>query len=127
MRLHLDTSFLVDWERDEPNVAMLRDEILAGVHAVTVDATIETEFFATLRADRRTQAIFSSVLIVGNRLPVRPEASRLAAAWLAPMDREQRRARFADAIIAAVAHNEGATVVTNDTGMPLFPVPILLY
>ena len=127
MRLHLDTSYLVDWERDEPIVATLREEILSGVHTVSVDPIVETEFFATLRADRKTQAVFASVLVVGTRLPITSETSRLAAVWLAPMDQAQRRARFADALVAAIALVDGATVLTSDTGMPTFPVSVLLY
>jgi predicted nucleic acid-binding protein len=127
VRLHLDTSFLVDWERAEPIVTTLREEILSGAHVVSVDPIVEAEFFATLRADRKTQAVFASVLVVGTRLPITSEASRLAATWLAPMDQAQRRARFADALVAAIAHVDGATVLTSDTGMPTFPVSVLLY
>lgn len=127
MRLHLDTSFLVDWEREVPAIATLRDEILSGVHTVSIDPIVETEFFATPRASRKTQAIFATVLVLGTRLPITSEACRLAASWLASMDQPQRRARFADAIVAATAHADGATVVTSDTGMPHFPVSVLLY
>jgi predicted nucleic acid-binding protein len=127
VRLHLDTSFLVDWEREDPIVTTIREEILTGIHVVSIDPIVEVEFFATLRADRRTQAIFASVLVVGVRLPITSEASRLAAIWLAPMDQAQRRARFADALVAAIAHFAGATILTSDTGMPSFPVSVLLY
>jgi predicted nucleic acid-binding protein len=52
----------------------------------------------------------------------------LAASWLAPMDPAQRRARFADALIAAIADLDGATLVTSDTKIEgVFPVPVLLY
>jgi predicted nucleic acid-binding protein len=43
------------------------------------------------------------------------------------MDQAQRRARFADALVAAIADSAGATVLTSDTGMPTFPVSVLLY
>ena len=52
----------------------------------------------------------------------------LAASWLGPTDRIQRRAHFADALIAAVTYIDGATLVTSDTKIKgVFPVPVLLY
>ncbi len=127
MRLHLDTSFLVDWHRDESVIHQYRSEILAGDHIVSVDPVVEAEFFGSMRADRDAEIVFASALAQGSRLPFSSEAARLAATWLAPMDQKQRRARFADALIAAIASLDGATVLTNDTGMPMFGVPVLLY
>jgi predicted nucleic acid-binding protein len=127
VRYHLDTSFLIDWEREEQRTTTVHEEILQRLHVVSVDPIVETEFFASFRAGRQAQAVFGTVLIIGTRVTITPQASRMAAVWLAPMDRVQRRARFADAIVAAVAFLEGATLITSDTGMRSFPVPVLLY
>jgi predicted nucleic acid-binding protein len=127
VRYHLDTSFLIDWRASDPGTESLCQEILAGNHTVTVDPIVQTEFLAAPRLDRTYEFVFDTVLSLGNRIELTSEMSRLAATWLAPMDRPQRRARFADALVAAAAHVERAILVTSDTGMPVFPVTILLY
>ena len=127
MRYHLDTSFLIDWRRSSPKIIGLRDEIAARLHVVSIDPIVHTEFFAAPRTDRTYDAVFESVIRLGTILPLTPQVSRLAATWLGPMDQPQRRARFADALVAAVAYLDNATLVTSDTAMPLFPVPVLLY
>lgn len=127
MKYHLHTSFLVDWRRSDPRIADLRAEISAGIHTVSIDPVVQTEFFAAPRIDRSYEVVFDAILGVGTRIDLSDEMSRMASRWLGPMDRVQRRARFADALIAAAAYTQGATVVTSDTGMPLFPVSVLLY
>ena len=94
---------------------------------VSVDPIVHAEFFAAPRLDRTYDLVFDSVTRAGTILPLTPQVSRLAATWLGPMDQPQRRARFADALVAAVAYLDNATLVTNDKGMPLFPIPVLLY
>lgn len=127
MRYHLDTTFLIDWRRSASTTRGLRDEISARLHVISIDPIVHTEFFAAPRIDRTYDAVFASVMTFGELLPLTPEGSRLAATWLAPMDPAQRRARFSDALVAAVAHLSDATLVTSDRGMSLFPVPLLLY
>ena len=128
MRYHLDTTFLIDWRKSNPDIAALREEITAGAHKVSIDPIVQTEFFAAPRLDRTYEGVHGAVLGLGTLLPLPSEAAMLAASWLAPMDRAQRRARFADALIAAIAHLDGATLVTSDTKIEgVFPVPVLLY
>ncbi len=128
MRYHLDTTFLVDWQREDPRVQSLRAEITAGQHEISVDPIVEAEFFAVPILNRDIELIFDSILSLGERLPITSVASQMAARWLGPMDAAQRLARFADAIIAAVAVTNGATLLTNDTRIgPVFPVPIQHY
>jgi len=127
VRYHLDTTFLVDWRRSDLGSQLLRDEILAGMHTVTVDPIAQTEFFAAPRPDRRYEFVFDAILTVGTRVALTSDMCRTASTWLGSMDRVQRRARFADALIAAAAYAHRATLITSDTGMSVFPVAILLY
>lgn len=59
-------------------------------------------------------ALFETVRAFAQALPLTSEAAQLAASWLAPMDKEKRRAHFADALIGAIATLDGATLVTGD-------------
>ena len=128
MRYHLDTSFLVDWQRVHPSVERLREEILTGVHQVSVDAIVQTEFFAVQRVDRAARSVFETVLDLAEWISITPAVSRLAAQWLGPMDAAQRLAHFADALIAAVATVERAILVTGDKRIArVFPVAVLEY
>ncbi|HYM15155.1 MAG TPA: PIN domain-containing protein [Dehalococcoidia bacterium] len=128
MKYHLDTSVLIDWERDEPTLAKLRLEIAGGLHDVTIDAIVETEFLASRQLGPVQRLTFESITRISRRAPITRRASELAASWLAPMDRAQRRARFADAIIAAVSHLAGATLLTTDSGIAsTFPVRVQAY
>jgi predicted nucleic acid-binding protein len=128
LKYHLDTSVLIDWERDEPRLANLRLEIAAGLHQVTLDPIVETEFLASRRPSPTQRMAFEAITRICQRTPISRQASELAASWLSPMDRLQRRARFADALIAAVSHVIGATLLTNDAGIATtFPVLVEEY
>ncbi len=128
MRYHLDTTFLIDWRKSTPGIVVLRGEILAGAHVVSIDPIVQTEFFAAPRIDRTYEVVYSAILSLGTLMPLSQEASMLAASWLGPMDRAQRRARFADALIAAVAYLDGATLLTSDTKIEgVFPVSVRAY
>lgn len=122
MRLHLDTSFLIDWRRNSPRIIALRDEIIAGEHEVSYDPIVETEFMSAFRLTREHDAVMLALEFLATRLDITPEISQLAARWLAPMDQPMRRAHFADAIIAACATASSATLVTGDGRLPrVFP------
>lgn len=128
MRYHLDTTFLIDWRKSNPSVTTLQQEIVSGTHRISIDPVVQTEFFAAPRIDRTYRAVHDAVLALGSVLPLTSEAAMLAARWLAPMDQAQRRARFADALIAAMAHLDGAALVTSDTKIEgIFPVALLQY
>ena len=128
MRYHLDTSFLIDWHRRDPRVLPLLDEVLAGLHEVSVDPVIETEYFAAERIDRAKQLTYDTALSLGASLPLTSQASRLAASWLAPMDQPKRLAHFADALIAATATTAGAVLVTGDRRIArVFPIAVFEY
>jgi predicted nucleic acid-binding protein len=76
----------------------------------------------------RKWIIIETVLSLGTWIPVSEDASVLAAQWLAPMDRDQRRAHFANAMVAAVAAVSGATLLTGDRiAATLFPASIVAY
>jgi predicted nucleic acid-binding protein len=125
LRYHLDTSFLIDWHRRDPRVIPLLDEVLAGLHEISIDAVVETEYFAAERIDRGKQFTYDTALSLGASLPL---TSRLAASWLAPMDHPQRLAHFADALIAATAATAGAVLVTGDRRIArVCPVAVFEY
>jgi predicted nucleic acid-binding protein len=128
MRYHLDTSFLVDWQRQDPRVERLVEEITAGTHTISIDAIVHTEFLAAPLLTRRMRVVRSMILRLARVLPITFEVSQRAVQWLAPMDHVQRRAHFADALIAAVASTEGATLITGDTtSATVFPVAVHTY
>lgn len=128
MKYHLDTSFLIDWQRDDPRIRILRDEILAGEHEVSIDPIVHTEFMAARVVPMRKIAVMQGVLAIGRWLPISIEASRLAAVWLGSMDPIQRRAHFNDALVAATASIDGSTLLTGDSiAAGLFPVATELY
>lgn len=84
------------------------------MHTISIDPIVETEYFAAPRRPVTSHALFDTIVALGTVAPLTHEASRLAASWLAPMDQVMRRAHFADALIAAVAHLEDAVLVTSD-------------
>ena len=128
MRYHLDTTFLIDWRKSTPSIVNLRSEIIAGLHAMSIDPIVQAEFFATPRIDRTYELVHGAVLGLGRMLALTPEASRLAASWLGLMDRPQRRARFADALIAAVAYLDDAVLLTSDSKIEgVFPISVRQY
>ena len=128
MRYHLDTSFLIDWHRRDPRVLPLLDEVLAGLHEISIDPIVETEYFAAERIDRGKQFTYDTALSLGSSLPLTSQTSRLAASWLAPMDHPKRLAHFADALIAATAATAGAVLVTGDRRVArVFPVAVFEY
>jgi predicted nucleic acid-binding protein len=128
LRLHLDTSFLVDWQRNDSRIAALRRDMIDGFHQVSFDPVVEAEFFAVRRITRELLAVYTSVAAIGERVDISSAAARLAALWLSPMDEPQRKAHFADAIVASVATTEEAILVTGDALLArVFPAAVLLY
>lgn len=128
MRIHLDTSFLIDWARLDLRTARMRDDIAGGVHDVSIDAIVEAEFLSVKRNRDERELIVRLIASAGAVIPLTSEPARLAAGWLAPMDERQRRAHFPDALIAAIAHSAGATLVTGDHILAaMFPVAVLAY
>jgi predicted nucleic acid-binding protein len=128
LKYHLDTSFLIDWQRDDPAVDAFVQDILAGLHDISVTGVAYTEFMAAAIITPRKRAVAATVVRIGEWLPISLEASRLASRWMAPMNREQRRAFFADALISAASHVHGATLLSGDkTAAGIFPASVELY
>ena len=128
MKYHLETTFLIDWHRKSPRVAPFRAEILAGLHEISIDPVAETEYFAIPILTRAREISFASLAILATRLPFTSDAARLAASWLARMDRPQRRRHFNDALIAAVAMTNGAILLTGDKKTDrVFPIRARVY
>ena len=124
MRLHLDTSFLIDWRRQDPRTHDLAREIGDGQHEISIDPVVEAELFAVPCVTEDYVMLFDAVLAIGAVLPLSSQASRLAASWLAPMDEAKRRAHFADALIGAIAQTAEAILVTGDRRIArVLPMP----
>ena len=128
MIYHLDTTFLIDWHRRDSRILLLREEIIAGVHDVSINPIVETEYFAARRVNREKEMTFESIAALSEMVPLSTDACRLAARWLARLDIKQRRAHFNDALIAATSTVCGATLVSSDKRIVrVFPVAILQY
>jgi predicted nucleic acid-binding protein len=128
LRYHLDTSFLIDWQRDDPAIAEVIDGILDGHHRISIDGVTYAEFMAARVIGARKRMVIGAATAMGEWLSLTVEAPRLAAIWLARMDDTQRRAHFADALIASVSHVHGATLLTGDRKSgDLFPVSTEMY
>lgn len=128
MIYHLDTTFLIDWHRRDPRIASLRGEIIAGVHDVSINPVVETEYFAARRVTREKEMTFQSVAALAEMIPLSSDVCRLAAQWLARLDIKQRRAHFNDGLIAAASTVAGATLISSDKRIVrVFPVTILQY
>ena len=128
MIYHLDTTFLIDWHRRDPRIASLREEIIAGLHDVSINPIVETEYFSARRVTREKEMTFESVAALCEFVPLSSEACRLAALWLARLDIKQRRAHFNDALIAATSTVAGATLISSDKRIVrVFPIAILQY
>jgi predicted nucleic acid-binding protein len=128
LRLHLDTSFLIDWQRGSERVTTIGEQIRAGEHALSLDPIVETEYFAAARITRASVALYETLMSMASPLPLTRDVTALAATWLAPMDERKRRAHFADALIAAVAHLEDAVLITGDSRLNrVFPIAVLAY
>jgi predicted nucleic acid-binding protein len=125
---HLDTTLVIDWHRKDWRITYLREEIVAGIHEVSIDPIVETEYFSARRVNRDKELTFLAVAELSEMLPITSAASRLAGGWLARLDRKQPRAHFNDALIAAVATVAGATLITADKRIVrVFPVAVLQY
>jgi predicted nucleic acid-binding protein len=128
VKYHLDTTFVIDWHRKEQRIVDLREEIVADIHEVSIDPIVETEYFSARRVNRDKELTFLAVAELSEMLPITSAASRLAGGWLARLDRNQPRAHFNDALIAAVATVAGATLITADKRIVrVFPVAVLQY
>ena len=128
MRFHLDTSFLIDWQRGDPAVESLVEGILAGDHQISIDAVAHTEFVTAALISARKQIVLDVLDAVSAWTDIPQTASERAARWLTPMDLKQRCAFFADAMIAAVAADLNATLLTGDRKSGrAFPVATELY
>jgi predicted nucleic acid-binding protein len=125
---HLDTTFLIDWHRRDVRISALREEIIAGVHDVSINPIVEAEYFSARRVTREKEMTFAAVAALSEMIPLSSEACRLAARWLARLDIKQRRAHFNDALIAATSTVAGATLISSDKRIVrAFPVTILQY
>jgi predicted nucleic acid-binding protein len=128
VKYHLDTTFLIDWYRKDARTLALRDEIIAGLHSVSINPLVETEYFAARRVTREREMLFDSIAEIAETVPLSSDVCRLAARWLSRLDIKQRRAHFNDALIAAAATVAGATLVSSDRRIArVFPVTILQY
>jgi predicted nucleic acid-binding protein len=128
LNYHLDTSFLIDWQNENDSVQVLVSGIESGEHNASIDGIAYAEFMAARVLTPRKRLVAASAHRLCDWRGLSDDASRLAAQWLAPMDEVQRRAHFADALIAAIAHSSGVILLTGDgTAARTFPVVSEVY
>jgi predicted nucleic acid-binding protein len=128
LRYHLDTTFIIDWHGNDVRISVLRDEILSGMHEVSIDPIIEAEYFSARHVSREKEMTFDAILAIGSVVALSSEACRLAGSWLGRMDRPQKRRHFNDALIAATAATADAVLVTGDRRIArVFPVAVFEY
>ena len=103
-------------------------EIVSGLHTVSIDPIVHTEYFAARRVNRDKEAVFTSIMVFATLLALTEDSCRLAAGWLGRLDRDSKRRHFNDALIAAVAVVEDAVLVTADKRIArVFPVTVFDY
>lgn len=104
-------------------MSRLRDEIVTGLHEISINPIIEAEYFSARHVRRDKELTFEAILSLGVMLPLSSEVCRLAGIWLGRMDRRQKRRHFNDALIAASAAIGDAVLVTADRRISkVFPV-----
>lgn len=127
-RYHLDTSFVIDWERGDPRIAQLADEISEGDHEISFDPIVETEFFAGQKMTRQAELLFRGIERLAVRVDLASTVCRLAATWLSSMDGDMRKQHFGDALIAAAASSNEAALLSADQKISrVFPIDVVTY
>lgn len=109
-----DTSALIDYFRQNNQSATKYVELACdGLILAYCSVITEAEVFSGVR-NRRERAEIESLLSNFQIIPVTSSIARLAGNLLSGKDRDQIKAHFGDALIAASAIETGETILTAD-------------
>ncbi len=125
MRFLLDTTVLIDHAHGRAGADELLEQLFSEPHELMVCDVVVTE--ALSKGPDEEVLVIGSLIRAVEYVATRPEAARWAGE-----SRRQRRASgprsLADAIIAGVARDLGATVVTrNPRDFEAQDIPVLAY
>ena len=126
MRLLLDSTFVIDHMRGEPQAVDRLRRIFEDGDDPIVTEIVVCEVRAGLldEAERHLDALIESIEFVQPGI----EAAKTAGRWRADLRRRGRTLSLGDALIAATAGALGATVITrNVRDFALMPVPVETY
>lgn len=119
MRLLLDTSVLIDVLRARRGRMRWLAELLRSGHSLETSALNLAEVYAGMRPEEeiKTKAFLVELLCH----PVTPETGEMAGKLKSSWARRGRTLALADAIVAAVAMEQGCALVTDNRKD--FPMP----
>jgi predicted nucleic acid-binding protein len=123
MRLLLDTSVLIDVLRSRQRRRELLAELARGGHSLATTALNVAEVFAGMRPEEQKQT--EALLDVLDCYALTRTAGQLAGTLKNKWARRGRTLTLADAIVAAVALEQGCTLMTDNRKD--FPMPELQY
>ncbi len=111
-RYLLDTDGVIDYLKGfQPTITVIQDLNRRG-DIPCVCAVVLGETYAGLDADQQARA--ERFLAALEFLPTSPQAARQAGAWKYTYARQGLTLSITDCLIAAVAHDHGATVATRN-------------
>jgi predicted nucleic acid-binding protein len=121
MRLLLDTSVLIDALRSRRQRQAWLVEVVRSGHRLETSAVNLGEVYAGMRPgeETRTKALLDALLCHSIDAGLAEKAGRLKRQWA----RQGRTLTLADSIVAAVAIDQGCTLVTDNRRD--FPMPEL--
>ena len=126
MRYLLDSSFVIDYLRDDPDAVERFDRLFADGDEPLVNEVVVCEVRAAL-TDRAVGA-FDALLRPTEFVQPGPSSAMEAGAWRSTRARQGRVLSLADALIAAAAHaNEAAVMTRNVRDFSLTPVRVETY
>lgn len=126
MRLLVDSSFVIDYLRDEPAAVARWEEVFARGDEPVINEIVVCE----VRAGARAQAVsqFEAFLEPIEFVQPGPQHALLAGDWRAQARAAGRHLSLADALIAAAADATDAAVLTrNVRDFAMTPVRIETY
>jgi predicted nucleic acid-binding protein len=123
MRLLLDTSVLIDVLRSRQGRRELLAELARSGHSLATTALNVAEVFAGMRPEEQKQT--EALLDVLDCYALTRTAGQLAGTLKNKWARRGRTLTLADAIVAAVALEQGCTLMTDNRKD--FPMPELQY
>ena len=126
MRLMLDSTFLIDHLRGNPDAIDRFTSMFASGDEPLVNAVVVCEVASGLRPEHERALV--GILVAIEFVQAGQQAARDAGAWRLAAQRRGVSLGLADALIAAEAHHMGAAVLTrNVRDFELTPVTVLTY